>query len=136
MALTKGVQRQGQSNYRQDIVTLYSNENKTILEGSLLTFKADGSVKSSTAANEKFAGYADETKVVGSTLTPIRVKRHGLVWLPWTNPTAANVGDLVSSDADDAIVAYSASKTFVGRIVDFNTEYGRSEVLVDTDDRG
>ena len=136
MALTKGVQRQGQSNYRQDIVTLYSKANTTIFQGSILTFLADGSVKKSTTADEKYAGYADETKVVGSTLTPIRVKRRGSVWFPWPNPTSADVGKIVCSDADDALVAHAANKTVVGRIVDFNTQYGRSEVLVDTDDKG
>ena len=133
MALSRGVQRQ--FSYDIDIVTLYSKANTTIYEGTILTFDSDGSVVKSGDNNQKYAGIADETKEVGASLTPIRVKRHGKVWLPWTNPTQADVGTLKISKADDAIEDFAASKTVVGRVIDYSTR-GKSQVYVDTDDKG
>ena len=137
MALTKDTYRStSQESY---VVTLYSKTAGTIYKGTILTFGADGDVKKSSAANEKFAGFADEQTVSGSTLTAVPVRRGGRVWLPLAGASNASVGKLAVSDADDTIAASSAAapaKTIVGRILGFDTTGGRSQVYVDTEDKG
>ena len=131
MALTYDVQRP----YSTDahLVKLYSNTADTIYEGAILTYKADGTVKVSTTANEKYAGIADEQVVVPGTGARIRTAIGGLVTFPFSGADESDMGTLKVSDADDAVADYASGKTVVGRVVDINKDGGT--VTINTEDQ-